>query len=389
MSPSPRDTGVLVGTMALEDEGRINFARLRKERKEKVFAGMEAEGLDVLLLGRLANVRYASGARQLWRAGANPFAPTCVVVRQTSRVHLLSVWDEGLPPEIGPDDMYGMFWNPANLLAAIGAIAGVSEAKKVGTDGMTPMFAQALPTLFGSAELVDGVPVMLGARRIKTEDELAALNVAAAIAEAALSALEEHLEPGITERELLGIYDECIARLGAPNPASESVAFATPNRGPVGFRALASERPVGDGELVVLSPGALYAGYEADLARTRLAGRTVPPGASALAARCWRGMDALLGACRPGNRGADLYKAWEAAGEAVSPVLLAHGLGLGVEPPVIGRGRGADATLEEGMVLLLQSWVSAMGTGGYLERSTVRIGSDGAEVLTRAARLEP
>jgi hypothetical protein len=56
---------------------------------------------------------------------------------------------------------------------------------------------------------------------------------------------------------------------------------------------------------------------------------------------------------------------------------------------VIGLGRGVDVILEEGMVLCLQSWVSAEGTGGYLERATVRIGADRAELLTRAIRLDP
>jgi len=66
---------------------------------------MDAAALEVLVLGRPANVRYASGARQLWRTGANPFAPLCVVVRATEKVHLLSSWDEGVPPEIGREDL--------------------------------------------------------------------------------------------------------------------------------------------------------------------------------------------------------------------------------------------------------------------------------------------
>ena len=119
---------------------------------------------------------------------------------------------------------------------------------------------------------------MASARRTKTPDEITCLDVASAIAEAALSAMEAALAPGITERELLGLYDERIASLGAPMPPSESVCFATPSSGPVRFRHLASDRPIGDGELVVLAPGALYAGYEAGLARTRVAGNAAPRG---------------------------------------------------------------------------------------------------------------
>jgi len=387
MSPAPRDRGVLVGTMSLEDDARVDFSLLRAERRAKVFSGMETHGIDALMLGGSGDVHYVSGARQLGRAGVLPFAPVAVVVRSTGRVHLLSTWDEGVPPEIGREDLYGLSWNPVNLMASLAAITGLRESRRVGTDGLTPMFAGLISELVGLAELVDAAPVMTAARRIKTADEITCLDVASAIAESAMSALEEALQPGITERELLGIYLEHVARLGAPNPPSESACFATPTRGPVSFRHLASDRPVGDGELVVLAPGALYAGYEAGLARTRAAGQSAPPGAADLATRCARGMDALLAACHAGNSGADLYRAWEDAGNPGSPVPLAHGLGLGAESPVIGLGRGSDAKLEEGMVLSVQSWVAEEGVGGCLERATVVLDGEGASTLTRFGRL--
>jgi Xaa-Pro aminopeptidase len=373
--------------MGLEDGARVDFAGLRGRRRAKVFSGMESHDLDALVLGGVGDVHYVSGGRQLGKSGVLPFSPAVVVVRETARVHLLSTWDEGVPPEIGHEDLFGVSWNPANLMEALAAIPGLRESRRVGTDGLTPMFAGLLTQLFASAELVDAAPVMETMRRIKTPDEITCLEVASAIAEAALSALEDTLQPGITERELLGVYHERVASLGAPYPPSESVCFATPARGPVQFRYLASDRIVEDGELVVLAPGALYAGYDAGLARTRTAGRSAPPGTGDVASRCARGMDALMSACRPGNTGADLYQAWENAGNPEFPMPLAHGLGLGAEPPLIGLGRGRDALLEEGMVLSIQSWVARDGVGGCLERETVRIGSGGASALTRYGRL--
>ena len=387
MSPAPRDRGVLVGTMGLEDDARVDFARLRAARRAKVLDGMERHGLDALMLGGVGNVRYVSGARQLGRAGVLPFAPVAVVVAETARVHLLSTWDEGVPPEIGYEDLYRMSWNPANLAADLANVPGVREAKRVGTDGLTPRFAGLIRQLVTTAELVDAAAVLTTARRVKTPEEITCLDVASAIAEAALTAMEDALVAGITERELLGIYDEKVASLGAPNPPSESVCFATPASGPVTFRHLVSERPVGDGELVVLAPGALYAGYEAGLARTRVAGRSGPAGTPELASRCARGMDALVAACRPGNSGADLYRAWERAGNPDSSVPLAHGLGLGAEPPLIGLGRGRDAVIDDGMVLSVQSWVTEEGIGGCLERGTVRVESGGPTTMTRYRRL--
>ena len=104
MTPVARNEEAIVGTMALEDSARVDFARLRRQRRLRLFDALAAEGMDALVLGRPANVRYASGARQLWRAGSAPFGPACVVVRETKRVHLLSAWDEGVQvwPQVAP-----------------------------------------------------------------------------------------------------------------------------------------------------------------------------------------------------------------------------------------------------------------------------------------------
>ena len=42
MSPEARDRGVLVGTMGLEDDARVDFARLRADRRDKVFPAWNA-----------------------------------------------------------------------------------------------------------------------------------------------------------------------------------------------------------------------------------------------------------------------------------------------------------------------------------------------------------
>lgn len=382
MSPVARDSGVRVGVMALEDSCRVDFAALRAERRAKVLSGMDVSGLDALILGGAGNVHYVCGARLLGRAGVLPFAPVCVVVRSTGRVHLLSTWDEGVPPEIEREDLYPLSWNPANLMASVASIPGLREARRIGTDGLTASSGAMIASLAPSAELVDGGAVLEACRRVKTDAEITCLVVAAAISESALSAMSAALRPGVSERELLGVYSEHVARLGSPVPPSESVCFVA--SGAVAPRHVASDRVVGDGELVVLAPGALYAGYEAGLARTVVAGSG--RSGSDLAERCAAGMNALLGACRAGGVGADLYQACQGVGLGPASVVLAHGLGLGAEPPVIGLGRGHDAVLEEGMVLSVQSWVAEEGAGGCLLRETVVVGSSEPTVLTRYGR---
>jgi Xaa-Pro aminopeptidase len=376
----------MTGVMALEDSGRVDFTRLRLQRRRRLLAAMEAAGLDVLVLGRPNDVRYAAGARTLWRTGANPFAPMCVVVAQTGRVHLLSTWDDGIPPEIGHDDLYGLFWDPGHLIAALASIPGLTAARRVGTDSLTPFFGQVLADIVPALELVDASGLLADVRADKTTDELACIETALTLAEAGLAAMDAALEPGMTERALLGTYAEAVSRLGAPTPPSESVAFATPRQGPVRYRYLASDRLINKGELVVLSPGALYAGYEAGVGRTRTAGAAPSVGAVALADRGRSALDGLIAACRPGHTGADLYRAWESTGEPPAEIALAYGVGLGAEAPVVGFSRGAEATLREGAVLNVQAFVSQEGTGGFFERELVRIGVSGPEVLSRSER---
>ncbi len=337
--------------------------------------------------GAPGNVRYATGARQLWRTGANPFAPLCVVIPKTRRIHLLSTWDDGIPPEIGHDDLYGMFWNPANLIAALAGIPGLAEAHRVGTDSLTPFFAEVLAGIVPDFELVDASGILAGLRADKTADELACIEVAVTLAEAGLAALEEALRPGVSERDLLGVYVETLAALGAPTPPSESVVFATPRRGPVHYRSLASDRIITRGELVVLSPGALYAAYEGGVARTRTAGCTSlrrgpspwPIAATGPSMRSWRHAVRATRAPTstvPGSRPAS----------APAEIALAYGMGIGTETPMVGFGRSAGTTLHAGAVLSVQAWVSEEGIGGFFEREMLRIGPDGPALLTRSAK---
>src|SRR5947209_3630381 len=92
---------------------------------------MARQDVDVLVLGREGNARFVSGATRLWLAGTRPFAPGCVVVRETGAVHLMSATDFGVPAEIPPEHLYPMSWNPVSIVGAVDAIPGVSGARPI------------------------------------------------------------------------------------------------------------------------------------------------------------------------------------------------------------------------------------------------------------------
>ncbi|HWW53627.1 MAG TPA: M24 family metallopeptidase [Acidimicrobiales bacterium] len=354
----------------------VDVERLRRERQDRLFEAMAADDLDALILGRPANVSYASGAHQLWTAGARPWAPACVVLAASGDIHLLSVWDEGVPPEIPHDHLFGLTWDPTKLVRSLTAIPGLAAAARVGTDGLSPMFAELFPW-----PTVDAGHTLSEARGVKTADEISAITAAIEVAEDGLSSLIEAVRPGVTERQLLGLFAERVAELGTPILASESIALATARRGPVTFRHVPTDRAIEADQLVVLNPGVIHAGYEGGV------GRTWAPEPTSehrrLAARCHGALGALLGQCRDGRTGAHLRRAWQMTGEPLPPVPLAYGLGLGAEPPLIGDGVGHDAVLRAGAVLAVQSWVSEEGVGGFFEREVVLVGEGDPQVLSR------
>lgn len=291
--------------------------------RERVLAEMQAREIDLLILGREANARYVSGARRLWLAGTRAFAPGCVLVRATGAVHLLSVTDDGVPGDIAFDHLYPITWNPANLLASLRAIPGAAAATRIGVDGLTPLFDQLLRATFPTAELVDGEQAMRSARRLKDTAEISAIRAAAAVAESALTAAIDALRPGITERQLLGVFEQHMARHGATTPAQEGTFCVVPPR-----RRLVSERTVHAGDLVALNSGVLLDGWEAGL------GRTWPCGPPTDDQRGWyahwrTAFDRVVDACRVGATVADVMGVGGVEGADDS--VAVHGVGRGYE----------------------------------------------------------
>jgi Xaa-Pro dipeptidase len=354
---------------------------LRTGRRERALAQMEKHDLDVLVLGRQANVRYVSGTPQLWVAGTRPFAPTCVIVRKTGAIHLLSTWDEGVPDDIPHENLYGISWNPMNTIANLQRIEGASTAKRVGTDALSPGFAQLLPTAFPNAELVDGELAMRAARRIKTAKEVTVLRESIRVAEAGLAAAVAELRPGISEKALAGALLEAMAAGGVSTPSTQDAAWVTSREHP--WRRASADGLVRDGDLVAFSAGVLDGGYTGEV------GRTWPVGdvnGSADLYRRWDALwDRLYEACQPGAPAIDLLAAYQAAGEQLPPMPIARGLGLGFDPPVVTQhlpATAAEEQLEPGMVLAVTGYVWQSGVGAVFGREAVLITSDGPEVLT-------
>jgi Xaa-Pro dipeptidase len=344
---------------------------------------MDAYDLDILVLGRQANIRYVTGAPQLWIAGTRPFGPMCVMVRATGDIYLNSTADEGIPEEIGRDHLYGLAWNPLTLIEVLKNIDGAATARRVGTDAITPTFAALLPTAFPRAELVDGELAMRAARRIKTPEEIAAMGPALRVAEHGIAAAVAELRPGLSERTLTGVVLEAMAAGGVSTPATQDAAWVTSREHP--WRRAQPNGTVREDDLVAFAAGALADGYVGEVGRTWPAGDNADSQTRKLYQRSKALYDKLIAACHPGAPTRALLEAYEAAGEPLPPVPIAYGLGLGFDPPVVSEtlvAAGEDDRLEAGMVLAITGYVWHEDVGAVFRRDTVHVTDNGAEVLT-------
>jgi Xaa-Pro aminopeptidase len=327
---------------------------------ERCLAEMASRDLDALFLGRESNARFVSGATRLWLQGTRAFAPTCVVVRSTGAVHLLSITDAGVPATVPVERLYPTSWNPMRLVETVAAIDGVRDARRIGADGMTPLFEQLLAVALPHAELADGEAAMRAARRVKQPEEVDGIRAAVATAEDALGAALARLRPGVRERELVGVFAERMATLGTSTPAYEGTFCVVDGDGQV--RRITSERKIADGDLVATSAGVLRDGWEGSLARTVVCGTASEEQRRRLAARAGE-RDALLATLVPGTRVGGVRA-------AIGPG-RAYGIGLGYE------GLADDDVLEPGMVVAVER-----AGGGLLDQDLVLVTAAAPELLT-------
>jgi Xaa-Pro aminopeptidase len=317
--------------------------------RAQVFAAMADRGLDALVLGRQDNATWATGMHRLWTAGTRPFGAGCVLVAATEGVHLLSSWDDGIPPDVPFDHLYGVTWNPAVMADAMAAIPGLAEADRLGVDALSPGFRRAAAGFAPHAEIVAADDLLAELRRRKGEDEVAAVRRSCAVARVGLDAVGEEagaLEGPASAEHLRAVGLLALAGAGGTVPSS-GVAVGV---GPLG---------------ATVDIGVLVDDWEGGL------GRTLSPDGAARGGRTEERVRALIAACCPGATGAEL----QASGGDES--WLVRGVGMGFERPVVGPGLGADVELVEGDVL------SVAVSGDERHHREVIVVTDGSpEVLT-------
>jgi Xaa-Pro aminopeptidase len=361
------------GLPAMDVAGRV-------ERLRESFDDAEC---DALLVTNLVNIRYLTGFSG--SAGLLAVMDDELVLvtdgRYDQQAHE-ELGAAGLDVRIGIGSHGGA--QREIVATALGGVGRLGLEASAVTWAQQRAFAREW---FPKEQLVPTGGLVEELRQFKDEGEVARIEAACAMADAALAAVRHRLGEHPTESELALELEWQMRRLGADGISFDTIVASGPNGAKPHHRP--GMRRIEQGELVVLDFGALLEGYHSDMTRTIAVGELSPTQAAmwdlvhesqaAGVAAVRAGVDAKLvdDACRSviGDAG------W---GEAFVHG-TGHGVGLDIhEAPRVAST--ADGTLAAGQVVTVEPGVYLAEHGGVRIEDTVVVTASGCRTLTRATK---
>jgi Xaa-Pro aminopeptidase len=391
-------------TMAVDWEQRVDFARLRRERLARAKAALEGSDLGALLLFDPNNIRYVTSTHiGEWARDKNArFVLLCRGAEpilwdfgSAARHHRLyapwlpeSSWRAGvtsmrgaMPVETGvPDLMVSHVVDELRERDLLGELLGVDMSDLVTLEALKR----------AGVHTTDAQRVMLQARRIKTEDEIALLDHAAAIVDAVYERIYELLRPGVREHEIVAEAMKLLFELGSEQvEAINAVSGDRCNPHPHVF----SDRLIRPGDQAFFDIIHSFMGYRTCYYRTFCVGSASPAQVDAYK-QCREWLDDAIELVRPGMTTDKIAEVWPSAQElgfdseeSCFGLQFGHGLGVGLyEAPMISRLHSFrdPVEIEEGMVFALETYCPARdGRSAARIEEEVLVTADGCEILTR------
>jgi Xaa-Pro aminopeptidase len=384
-----------MSTAPVLDAPAVDFARLRRERLEKLRAALASNGLDALVLLGQNNVAYATGARAP-AADASLAAHrrmVAVVGVDDEWPHLFTAFADGVPAELPRDNVHGPI--PVETEAGAGELARRWPRGRVALDEFTVPLHRALR----DRDVADASASLSAAKVVKTPDEIELIRAAQRINEAAMADVEPIVRPGARTTELSGRFLRRIFELGAtantvdpifqlmPDSIDEGPYSAT---GDLVFPTVTREQVLEAGDVIWVDTGINFHGYASDFGRTWIVGAE-PDARQRAQFEAWRDViGRVLDTIRPGATAADLVRA---AGTVYdrrpwpAHLYLGHGIGTdSAEMPLVGTDLGIEFdesfVLAAGMIVVLEPIAWEDGYGGYRAEEIVAVTADGCERLT-------
>jgi len=222
-------------------------------------------------------------------------------------------------------------------------------------------------------------------RECKDEAEIARMERAASIADAALYEVLPLMSENVTEEQFGLALDTAMRRGGAESVAFETIVAAGENSAKPHHHP--GSRPIRRGDTVVVDFGATYEGYRSDMTRTFCVD-TEPVGDMArVFAVVGASQAAGAAAVRPGIVTKEVDDVCRAIiAEAGWADRFEHGTGHGVgldihEAPTVSQL--GTAILAPGFVVTVEPGVYLPGLGGVRVEDTLVVTEDGSRPLTR------
>ncbi|OIP43974.1 MAG: peptidase M24 [Desulfobacterales bacterium CG2_30_60_27] len=246
--------------------------------------------------------------------------------------------------------------------------------------------AEALLKMTGALG-IEAVPVSGLAetmRRCKTKTEIERIRAAVLLNEQVFRTVYSILRPGQTERQVADRLEMTMRQMGAEGPAFDTIVGAGPNGALP--HAVPSDRPLGQGEPIVIDMGLRLAGYCSDMTRTVVLGE--PDDKTKEIIRIVR--RAQLAATQVIRAGCTGREADRAARQVISAAgygkYFGHGLGHGVglavhEAPALNRRNRGQ--LAPGMVVTVEPGIYLPEWGGVRLENMVVVQKAGCELLNQ------
>lgn len=351
------------------------------DRLDAVRGAMAERGIDLLALGPGAHMHWMLG----WHPHPDERLTLLVIGADMAEFVVPSVNAEQAAAHAGvPTIPWRDEDGPADALRNVARRAG--RVRRLALDeAMRTDFALPLVAALGGPDTVFAAEVTGRLRMIKDADEIAALRASARLSDDAMRAAWAAVRAGATEAEIGQAARKVHEAAGA------RTAFMLCAGGPNGAfpHHATGNRPLADGDAIVLDMGAFLQGWPSDMTRMACAGRP-PEGYEEVHAVVERAWQAAADAARPGvpAKAVDLAARGviEKAGYGEYFVhRTGHGMGLEVhEPPWITAT--SETPLAEGMVFSIEPGIYIPGRFGIRLEDIVVLGEGGPAPLSALPR---
>jgi Xaa-Pro aminopeptidase len=277
--------------------------------------------------------------------------------------------------------------DPVTALAGALAELGLRGARlALDERGIRPALRDEIRTALGPAPPSDGFAPLQAIRMVKSSEEIRRLEASAKAAEGGILAVVAAFREGVSEADLLRVYESEILAQGC-RPTFAHILFG--RRGALSNGHPSEATALKRGDLVRFDVGCRYADYTSDISRQASFGEPDRRGRAAYDA-IQAGEDAALELVRPGATADALFRAAVAATRDHGlPHYDRHhtGHGIGIElydPPMIAPG--VETTLEEGMVLNVETPYYELGWGGVQVEDTIVVTANGYRPMLTTPR---